>query len=118
MDLRLKTMPFEFDGRKYELRCNMSVIADVQEAYKGDLNAALSRKSTAKGVLTFLSAMLNDYADEMGWDVSYTPRQVGRMLPPTAVTGVFADVMALVAASLQGDEPSEASSEPEGDGKN
>ena len=118
MDIRLKTMPFEFDGKIFELRCNMNVLADVQEACSGNLNAALSRKSTARGVLMFLAAMLNDYADEMGWDVSYTPRQVGRMLPPTAVTGVCADVMALVTAALQGDEPSEAPAETEGDEKN
>ena len=31
MDIRLETMPFELDGKTYQLRCNMNVLADVQE---------------------------------------------------------------------------------------
>lgn len=71
-------MPFELDGKTYKLRCNMNVLADVQEAYNGDLFEALSGKNTFKSLLHFLAAMLNDYADEMGWEERYTAKQLGR----------------------------------------
>lgn len=67
MDLRLEELPFEFDGRRYILRCNMNVLADVQIAYKGDLTPALNDRGTLRSALEFLSAMMNDYADEQGW---------------------------------------------------
>ena len=37
MDLRLKSVPYELDGKTYQLRCNMAVLMDVQEAFDGDL---------------------------------------------------------------------------------
>ena len=92
-DIRLEEVPFELDGKAYLLRCNMNVLADVQEAYDGDLTAALSEKNTFKSVLTFLAAMLNDYADEQGWQERYTAKQLGRKfkrfdLPAEKVMGV------------------------------
>ena len=30
MDLRLKDLPFTFEGRTYKLRCNMNVLADFE----------------------------------------------------------------------------------------
>ena len=80
MDLRLPTMPFEFNGKTYELCCNMNVLADVQEAYNGSLMAALRNPSSIKAATTFLSAMLNDCAETNGWPERYTARQVGRLL--------------------------------------
>lgn len=114
MDIRLKELPFDFDGRKYVLRCNMNVLADVQEAFGGNISAALSAKSPTKGVLAFLAAMLNDYADEHDWPDRYTARQVGRKLPASCLSSVCEDVMSLVTASLRGDD----SPDPEGDTKN
>lgn len=67
MDIRLDSLPFDFDGRHYVLRCNMNVLADVQIAYKGDLTPALNDKGTLRSALEFLAAMMNDYADEQGW---------------------------------------------------
>ena len=66
-DLRLASAPFSFEGRTYILRCNMNVLADVQEAYGGDLTPALTGRGTLRSVPAFLAAMLNDYADEQGW---------------------------------------------------
>lgn len=80
MDIRIQTMPFEFDGKYYELRCNMNVFADVQEAYNGNLLAALRNPSSLKASMTFLVAMINDYADDQGWPERYTVKQLGRML--------------------------------------
>lgn len=104
MDIRLKTMPFELEGRKYDLRCNMNVLADVQEAFDGSIQKALSNRSPVKGVLAFLAAMCNDYADAQGWDVRYTARQLGRLLPPAALKSVCADVMELVSSALGGED--------------
>lgn len=77
-DIRLEEMPFEIGGKTYKLRCNFNVLADVQEAFDGDFTAALNGKSVMKSALTFLAAMLNDYADEQGWDEHFTPRSIGR----------------------------------------
>lgn len=77
-DIRLKEIPFELDGKTYKLRCNMNVLADVQEAFDGDFTEALSGKNTLKSTLVFLAAMLNDYADDMGWEERFTARQLGR----------------------------------------
>lgn len=67
MDVRLDSLPFDFEGRHYILRCNMNVLADVQLAYDGDLTPALNDRGTLRSVLEFLAAMMNDYADEQGW---------------------------------------------------
>ena len=67
MDIRLDSLPFDFDGKRYILRCNMNVLADVQIAYKGDLTPALNDRGTLRSALEFLAAMMNDYADEQGW---------------------------------------------------
>ena len=80
MDIRLQTMPFEFNGKTYELCCNINVLADVQEAYNGSLMAALRNPNSIKASTTFLCAMLNDCAETKGWPERYTVRQVGRML--------------------------------------
>ena len=80
MSIRLEQMPFEINGKTYQLRCNMNVLADVQEQFDGDFISALDDKKTMKSVLFFLAAMLNDYADEKGWEERYTAKSLGRML--------------------------------------
>ena len=37
-DIRLQEQDFDFDGRKYKLRCNMNILADVQEAGMYDMS--------------------------------------------------------------------------------
>ena len=102
MDIRLKTEPFEFDGRTFQLCCNMNVLAEVQEAFGGSFYTALRSNSSIKGLLTFLTAMLNDYADQQGWDVHYEAAQVGRMLDPSAAAMAKRNsmIMGLVTAAL------------------
>lgn len=107
--MRLKTTPFEFDGKTFELRCNMNVLADVQEAYGGIFSKALD--GTARSVLHFLAAMLNDYAESVGWDERYTSRDVGRALRPSQLNEMTLLVMPLVTDALKGDD--EPESEPE-----
>lgn len=106
-DIRLKREPFEFEDKTYMLCCNMNVLADVQSAFGGDISRALSGKATAATFLEFLTAMLNDYAEEQGWPL-LTRREVGRKLPPARLNEMRDTVMPLVLSSLK----SEAS-EPE-----
>lgn len=79
-DIRLKILPFEYGGKTYLLRCNMSVLADVQEMNGGQISPALSGKRGMKNALQFLAAMMNDYAEEQGWAESYSWRSLGRTL--------------------------------------
>ena len=104
-DIRLKREPFEFEDKTYMLCCNMNVLADVQSAFGGDISRALSGKATAATFLEFLTAMLNDYADEQGWPL-LTRRQVGRKLAPARLNEMRDIVMALVLSSV-GAEASE-----------
>lgn len=104
MDIRLKELPFIFDDKDFILRCNMNVLADVQEAFDGDFSSALAGKKSVLSVITFLVAMLNDYADEKGWPERYSVKQVGRMLKPIVLRQLREQVMGLVASALIDDE--------------
>lgn len=97
-DLRLEEIPFEFNGKTYLLRCNMNVLADVQELY-GTIGAALTGDKPTRSVLEFLAAMLNDYADEQGWPERYTSREVGRKLSPGMLAS--AEIMGLVTRAMR-----------------
>lgn len=96
MSIRLQTKPFDYEGKTYILRCNMNVLADVQDAYDGNLGAALDEKKPLRSVLAFLAAMMNDYADEMHWPERFTARQLGR----TLTSRDLPDIMGLVVAAL------------------
>lgn len=92
-DIRLEEIPFDFDGKTFLLRCNMNVLADVQDAYGGNISTALAGGNLFRSVLEFLAAMLNDYADEQGWPERYTARGLGRkfsqnMLPSAQIMGL------------------------------
>lgn len=86
MDLRQKTLPFVFEGRTYRLKCNMNVLADVQEANGGRIDTALRGTRGLKSALMFLAAMMTDYADEQDWaddegkPLVFTWRGLGRVL--------------------------------------
>lgn len=97
-DIRLEEIPFELDGKTYMLRCNMNVLADVQNAFGGTISGALSGENPLQSVLEFLAAMLNDYADEQGWPERYTAKQIGRKLPMYAARQT--DIMGLVTRSI------------------
>ena len=113
-DVRLEERPFEFAGRTYKLRCNMNVLADVQNAFGGAIAGALNGEDPTRSVLEFLAAMMNDYADEMGWDERFTARQLGRKLPLYVTREL--DIMGLVTRSITPpDAVSEADTENEAD---
>lgn len=98
-EMRLLEVPFEMDGKTYKLRCNMNVIADVQDFYKGKFIDALDQQNSARSVIAFLTAMLNDYADDQGWPERFTPKQIGRKFPSLEYIPA-AKIMRLVAAAM------------------
>lgn len=98
MDIRLQEERYKIDGKTYVLRCNMAVIADVQEAFGGSISAATGNRACLRSKLTFLAAMLNDYADEQGWPERYSWRQLGRRIH--AGDAVLAQVGRLVVAEM------------------
>ena len=101
MDLRLESMPFVFEGRTYQLRCNMNVLADVQEMNGGVISPALNGKRGQKSALQFLAAMMNDYADEQGWPERYTIKQVKRKLSFGEIsTTLTSQIMGMVIRSM------------------
>lgn len=107
MDIRLKTQPFNFDGKTFQLCCNMNVLADVQSVYEGNIRIALESPDKVRSLLEFLTAMLNDYADSQNWEERYTSRQVGRLLKPSQLNMISETVMGLVVDSLKDESDTE-----------
>lgn len=109
MDIRLRKADFVIGDRAYKLQCNMNVLADVQEMYNGDLVAALEKPSSVESLIAFLTAMVNDYLDEIGETVRYTRKDIGRLLPPGRLRELRGTVMGLVVDALSTDEIQEDS---------
>ena len=109
MDIRLKSLAYQYGEHTYNLVCNMNVLADVQEAMGGNLSKALSQTSSIKNTLTFLAAMLNDAADTEGRPERFTAKELGRHLTMTEIGKIGGDIWAIVAAGI-GDlvEPEDA----------
>lgn len=98
-DVRMPSVPFEHGGKQWQLRCNFNVLADVTEEYMGVLPDPFDQATQLKVCLSFLAAMLNDYADEQGWPERYTAKALGRELgADTAV--LLRVVMPLVVQSV------------------
>ena len=75
--LRLEEKPVEFDGKQYLLRCNMAVLDALQEAHNGDFGE-LMKLEPRQAAPEILAAMLNDYAEDMGWEERWTRRQIAK----------------------------------------
>ena len=103
-DIRLKTDSLELDGEKWELRCSMNVLADVQEAFGGDLLEALNPAHTIRSALVVGAAMLNEAAALRGREDRFTPEELGRRLP-TVLPGLFVDKVLDLVADAIGIEP-------------
>lgn len=113
-DIRLEKFNFEFDGKVYVLRCNMNVLADVQSE-RGSLPNITNEAGGLNTRLIYLAAMMNDYADEMGWPERFTPKSLGRKLDTLDVSLMRA-VQRLVIHALY--VPSEDNGQPEESQKN
>ena len=111
MDLRLAHLSIDLDGKRWNLCCNFNVLADIEEMY-GGLSPLLQSPSAMNTARIFLSCMMNDYAESMGWPERYTPRQAGRLLPTRAseLNGVLEDIMNLVFSAVRGDGAAEGTS--------
>lgn len=112
-DIRVKTAFYVLDEHTYTIRCNMNVLADVQEAYGGNLTEALNTSSGLKGILAFLAAMLNDAADTEKRPERFTARELGRKLTISQTLEAGKLIMPLIRAAVVGDEPAEATAEDE-----
>ena len=77
-DVRLKTETIRYNGKDYVLCCNMNVLAELQEYYAGDFSNALRDPNSVRVCSRLLAAMMNDYADSMGWDERVTEKQAAR----------------------------------------
>lgn len=76
--IRLEEKPFEVEGKRYLLRCNMAVLETVEDQH-GDIEE-LMKLSIRQSSLELLAAMLNDYAEEQGWEERWTPKQLKRKI--------------------------------------
>lgn len=90
-DLRIKKIPYEYNGKTYQLCCNFNVLADMQEEF-GDEFPDFSQFKTLRFIIC---SMMNDYADSMGWEETVTPTQVGRCMRATD-TKLIADIAELI----------------------
>lgn len=105
-DVRQKTAEYEYEGRIYNLTCNMNVLADVQEEYDGDLMRALRSVTSLKSTLRFMAAMLNDAAEtqdlrgEDGKLLRVTARELGRKFDMTQTAQASEIISRLVIAAL------------------
>ena len=79
MDMRLKELAIWLDGQRYVLRCNMNVLAELQEACDG-LGSMLESKMGLRSFNRLVAAMVNEAADAAGLDVRYTDKEIGRKL--------------------------------------
>ena len=104
MITNLAKIPFEYNGKIYKLSCNLNVINDVAQAFNGEVGKLLNANMSVNTLLVFIAAMLNDYADEMGWEERYTPKQVGRTLSKEGLEELSSMVMGAICGS-----PSESS---------
>ncbi len=76
--IRLEERPFELDGKRYMLRCNMAVLETVEEKH-GDFEA-VTQLPVRKASLELLAAMMTDYAEDHGWDENWTPEQLKKRI--------------------------------------
>lgn len=108
MDIRLKTAEYDYGGKRYILCCNMNVLADVEEEFGGSFFAAVNGKGNFRATLAFLAAMLNDYADTMGWPERVSRKELGRKISLNEVTGELMEkIWPLVMDALRDPEEDE-----------
>lgn len=91
--LRLEEKPIQIGDRTYVLHMNMSVLERIQEACGGEIKG-LMHKNMYDGNAITVAAMLNDYAEDQGWEQDWTDRKVKKLFNPAMmkmldVTGMF-----------------------------
>lgn len=120
MSLRLEEKQLEIDGKVYVLRCNMAVLDALEAAY-GSFQAVMDLPMT-EGLPALLAAMLNDYAEDMGWEQSWTTRKIKKRyslagLLDLGILGMFNRAITPETADA-GDAPATDKAEPGDDSGN
>lgn len=114
MRLRLEEKPLEIGGRVYKLRCNMAVLDALEAAHGGEISAMFTLPPR-QGACEIMAAMLNDYAEDMGWEQDWTSKKVSKTFPFSAI--LEADVMGLFQRALTPEDavPAPETETPGGD---
>ena len=117
MDMRLKELPVWMDGQRYVLRCNMNVLAELQESC-GGLGSLLESKMGLRSFNRLFAALVNEAADAAGLDVRYADKEIGRKLGWKDFQRYKDDVFALFIAAISDDGDEDADQPAEGNEKN
>lgn len=91
--IKLEEKSIELNGRTYVLHINMSVLDRILTACDGNLDNLL-RMSVYDSTAVTMAAMLNDCAEDQGWEEDWTPKKVKKiftasMMNMLDVTGMF-----------------------------
>ena len=116
MSLRLEEKRIEVDGKTYVLRCNMAVLDALETAY-GSFQAVMELP-VREGQAAILAAMLNDYAEDMGWEQSWTAKKIKKRFPYSGLLEL--DIMGLFTRAVvpEGQETPAHKTEPGDDSGN
>ena len=120
MDVRLKTMPYEIDGYKLTLSCNMDVLAELQ-AQDSDMEQLLESGRSMRNYLRLMAAMINSELRRQGVDAAYTDSELGRRISFREFRKNNHAVFGMLISAVVTDEPEDAEPEtaqPEADEKN
>lgn len=108
MDIRLKTVPFEYAGHQLKLCCNMNVLAELQE--NGGIEPLLDESRSFRSFMRLLAAMVNEAADSAGIGLVVTDREIGRAVSWKEFRKMSGDVFGLLVAAIV--SPDEDAAEP------
>lgn len=107
MSIKLQTATVTVRGEPWTVCCNMNVLADVQDAYDGNLLEALDNARGLRATLEFLAAMLNDAADTAGREERFTAKELGRELTIRETIALGQQIFPLIESAVRQDEPDE-----------
>lgn len=75
MTIQLEEKKLELDGKTYTLHVNMCVLDRVQEAHNGNLKKLMDQSVNSVST-EVMACMLNDWAEDMGWDERWSEKDV------------------------------------------
>lgn len=93
ISIKLEEKSIELDGKTYVLHVNMSVLDRIQTACGGEISALLE-KSLFESNAIVMAAMLNDWAEDQGWEEKWTEKMVKKrfnsgMMRMLDISGMF-----------------------------
>lgn len=110
--IKLEEKSIELNGRTYVLRVNMSVLDRIQEECGGKINDLL-KKSMFDGNAITMAAMLNDWAEDQGWEQDWTAKKVKKTFTATMMN--MLDVTGMFFRALSPETPAETPKTEEGE---